>query len=110
MPTWLRMVLVPASVGGGFTGFVVCTVALTSAALPPSSRLIAAAFAAPYAFVVAAGLLFVHHPATRLARMNFIAHKSTAAIGLRSLGATLQCSLFIIADDLASCTAYAVLS
>jgi len=71
MPTWLRMVLVPASVGGGFTGFVVCTVALASGGLPPSSRLIAAAFAAPYASVVAAGLLFVHHPAARLARNEF---------------------------------------
>ena len=71
MPTWLRMVLVTASVAGGSTGSVVCTVAVAPAALPPSSRPIAAAFAALYAFVVAAGLLVVHNPAARLARNEF---------------------------------------
>jgi len=40
----------------GFTASVAGTVAVAPAALPPSSRLIAAAFAALYAFVVAAGL------------------------------------------------------
>jgi len=104
------MALVTASVGGGFTGFVVCTVALTSAALPPSSRLIAAAFAAPYAFVVAAGLLFVHHPAARLARNEFHRTQGHRRNRLTFARCDLQCSLLIIAGDLASCTAYAVLS
>jgi hypothetical protein len=61
MPTWLRMVLVTASVGGGFTGFVVTLTGLGTP-LPASSRVILVAFAALYVFVVVAGLLFVHNP------------------------------------------------
>ena len=61
MPSWLRMVLVTASVGGGFTGFVVILTAVGTP-MPAASRIILVAFAALYAFVVAAGLLFVHNP------------------------------------------------
>ncbi|HZN66966.1 MAG TPA: hypothetical protein VFB66_16870, partial [Tepidisphaeraceae bacterium] len=61
----------PGVTARGFTASVARAGGVAPAALPPSSRLIAAIFAALYAFVVAAGLLVVHNPAARLARNEF---------------------------------------
>ena len=62
MKTWLRMVIVLVTVGGGFTGFVVTTQFLSAATDRPANLVLGAAFALGYGLVVAAGLLFVHNP------------------------------------------------
>jgi hypothetical protein len=63
MKTWLRLLLVVATVGGGFTGLSV-TASAFSAFVEHGlfSELIGFGFIALYAFVTAAGLLFVYNP------------------------------------------------
>ena len=63
MATWLRLTLVTMTVGGGFVGLVFTAQALTNpGAMRPQALLLVAGFAGLYAFVLVAGLLFVHNP------------------------------------------------
>jgi hypothetical protein len=63
MKTWLRLLLIVATVGGGYTGFSI-TAGTFSSFIPhgPFTELIGLTFMALYAFVTAAGLLFVYDP------------------------------------------------
>lgn len=60
MKTWLRLLLVLETVGGGFTGMVVIFSAFSSHSIIQDLLLVV--FFALYGFVTASGLLFVHNP------------------------------------------------
>ncbi len=63
MKTWLRLLLVVATVGGGFTGLILTANAFGSfIERGLAAELISLAFIALYAFVIVAGLLFVYDP------------------------------------------------
>ena len=64
MTTWLRMVITLVTVGGGFTGFVGTIQVLTGTpgGLRGAQGMLFLGFAALYAYLVVAGLLFVHNP------------------------------------------------
>lgn len=61
MKTWLRLLLVVSTVGGGFTGFSITTSAFSSFIEHGlATELVGLSMMALYAFVTAAGLLFVY--------------------------------------------------
>lgn len=68
MRTWLRLVLVTVTVGGGFSGLSVLTDPEAVAVSGSSDWVVAfnAAFAAFYFFVLVSGLLFVYNPNLQL--------------------------------------------
>ena len=63
MKTWLRLLLVALTVGGGFAGMTLSLQVLHGLKNPEASRVIVALiFVGMYAFVTASGLLFVYDP------------------------------------------------
>lgn len=63
MRPWLRLTLITATVGGGFTGFVLCLQAMIMTKDQPAGfYALMLAFSALYAFVTTSGLIFVHAP------------------------------------------------
>jgi hypothetical protein len=61
MKTWLRLLLVVSTVGGGFTGFIVAAEGFRSfLERELATKLLGLTMMALYAFVTAAGLLFVY--------------------------------------------------
>jgi len=61
MKTWLRLLLVAMTVGGGITG-IALSLDFISGLKTASQVLIALTFLVLFSFVTAAGLLFVHNP------------------------------------------------
>jgi hypothetical protein len=63
MKTWLRLVLITMTVGGGFAGVLITGQLLfNSGSQGLAYSVIMAVFLALYAFVTASGLLFVYNP------------------------------------------------